>query len=82
MKVRPYQKRDAKDLIALIRALARYEKLDPPTDAAAKRLAIDYVWIDQDDGPSGRDAVLRLTARPDLFTVVFRRADVAILQVR
>ncbi len=56
----------------------------PPEEAhaAARRLAIDYLWLDQDDGPSGRDAVLRLTARPDLFSVVFRRADVAILQVR
>ena len=56
----------------------------PPEEAhaAARRLAIDYLWIDQDDGPSGRDAVLRLTARPELFSLVFRRAEVAILQVR
>jgi len=56
----------------------------PPEEAhaAARRLAINYLWLDQDDGPSGRDAVLRLTGRPDLFSVVFRRAEVAILQVR
>ena len=41
MKIRPYQKRDAKDLTALIRALAKYEKLAPPSPAAAKRLIAD-----------------------------------------
>jgi hypothetical protein len=56
----------------------------PPEEAhaTARRLGIDYIWIDQDDGPSGRDAVLRLTGRTDLFSVVFRRAEVAILQTR
>ena len=41
MKIRPYDKRDAKDLTALIRALAAYEKLPPPTAAAARRLIAD-----------------------------------------
>jgi len=41
MKIRPYQKRDAKDLTALIRALAKYEKLKPPSPAAARRLIAD-----------------------------------------
>jgi hypothetical protein len=56
----------------------------PPEEAhaAAKRLGVNYFWLDQDDGSSGRDAILRLTGRADLFSLVFRRAEVAILQVR
>ncbi|MBI3854524.1 MAG: GNAT family N-acetyltransferase, partial [Planctomycetes bacterium] len=41
MRIRPYEKRDAQALIALIRALAAYEKLKPPSPAAAKRLIAD-----------------------------------------
>lgn len=41
MRIRPYEKRDAKALITLVRALATYEKLTPPSAAAAKRLIAD-----------------------------------------
>ena len=41
MKIRPYRKSDAKDLASLVRALARYEKLTPPSPAATRRLARD-----------------------------------------
>jgi GNAT superfamily N-acetyltransferase len=41
MKIRPYRKRDAKALTSLIRALAKYEKLTPPSPAAEKRLLAD-----------------------------------------
>ena len=41
MRIRPYEKHDAKALIALIRALAAYERLTPPSPAAAKRLIAD-----------------------------------------
>lgn len=41
MKIRPYGKRDAARLLHLIRALATYEKLKPPSAAAARRLIAD-----------------------------------------
>jgi GNAT superfamily N-acetyltransferase len=41
MKIRPYGKRDAKALVALVRALAHYEKLTPLTPSAARRLTAD-----------------------------------------
>ncbi len=41
MIVRPYRRSDAKDLVALIRALARYEKLPPLSPSGARRLAVD-----------------------------------------
>ena len=55
-----------------------------PEDAntAARTLAIDLLWIDQDDGPAGAAAVGRLTTRPDLFAPVFRRGDVTVLRVQ
>jgi GNAT superfamily N-acetyltransferase len=40
-KIRPYRRSDARNLMRLIRALARYEKLRPPTPAAARRLLGD-----------------------------------------
>ena len=77
MKIRPYRKRDAKDLLALIRALARYEKLDPPTDAAAKRLIADigrriHVLMAEVDGHCVGYAIYLFTyssfrARPSLY---------------
>ena len=77
MKIRPYRKRDAKDLVALIRALARYEKLAPPTSAAAKRLIADIgrrirVLIAEVDGKSVGYAIYLFTyssfrARPSLY---------------
>lgn len=41
MKIRPYERKDAKVLTSLIRALAKYEKLKPPDAAAARRLIGD-----------------------------------------
>ena len=77
MKIRPYEKRDAKDLIALIRALATYEKLKPPSDAAAKRLLADigrriHVLLAEVDGKPVGYAIYLFTyssflARPTLY---------------
>jgi len=41
MKIRPFRKGDAKDFVGLVRALADYEKLKPPSAAASKRLVAD-----------------------------------------
>ncbi|HLY09351.1 MAG TPA: GNAT family N-acetyltransferase [Planctomycetota bacterium] len=41
MRIRPYERRDAKALVGLVRALARYEKLRPLPPAAARRLVGD-----------------------------------------
>jgi GNAT superfamily N-acetyltransferase len=77
MKIRPYQKRDAKDLTALIRALAKYEKLTPPSPAAARRLIADIggrirVMMAEVDGTSVGYAIYLFTyssflARPTLY---------------
>jgi GNAT superfamily N-acetyltransferase len=77
MKIRPYAKRDAKGLTALIRALAVYEKLTPPTPAAAKRLIADIgrrirVLIAEVDGKAVGYAIYLFTyssflARPTLY---------------
>jgi len=41
MRIRPFKRGDAGEFIALVRALAAYEKLRPPTRAAAGRLVAD-----------------------------------------
>lgn len=41
MKIRPYEVRDARALVSLVRALAKYEKLKPLTPTAARRLIGD-----------------------------------------
>lgn len=41
MRIRPYRKSDARHLVDLIRALARFESLKPPSAAAARRLVGD-----------------------------------------
>ncbi len=41
MKIRPYRSSDAKEFVGLVRALAAYEKLEPPTPAACRRLVAD-----------------------------------------
>lgn len=71
------EKRDAKDLISLVRALARYEKLRPPTDAAVKRLIADIgrrirVLLAEVDGQPVGYAIYLFTyssflARPTLY---------------
>ena len=77
MKIRPYEKRDAKNLTALIRALAAYEKLQPPSPAAAKRLIADIgrrirVMMAEVDGKCVGYAIYLFTyssflARPTLY---------------
>jgi GNAT superfamily N-acetyltransferase len=77
MKIRPYGKRDAKDLASLVRALARYEKLTPPSPAATRRLARDVgrrirVLMAEVDGKTVGYAIYLFTyssflARPTLY---------------
>lgn len=77
MKIRPYRPADAKDLVALVRALARYEKLKPLSPAAARRLLGDIgrrirVLIAEVDGKSVGYAIYLFTyssflARPTLY---------------
>ncbi len=77
MKIRPYEKRDAKDLTNLIRALAKYEKLAPPSPAAARRLIADIgrrirVLIAEEAGTPVGYAIYLFTyssflARPTLY---------------
>jgi len=77
MNIRSYEKRDAKALIGLVRALARYEKLTPITPAAARRLIRDIgprirVLIAEVDGKPVGYAIYLFTyssflARPTLY---------------
>ena len=77
MKIRPYEKKDAKSLVSLIRALAKYEKLTPPSTAAARRLIADIgrrirVLIAEIDGRPVGYAISLFTyssflARPTLY---------------
>jgi GNAT superfamily N-acetyltransferase len=77
MKIRPYRKRDAKNLVSLVRELARYEKLKPLTPAAARRLIGDIggrirVLMAEVDGKSVGYAIYLFTyssflARPTLY---------------
>ncbi|HZE96311.1 MAG TPA: GNAT family N-acetyltransferase [Planctomycetota bacterium] len=77
MIVRPYRKSDAKDLVALVRALARYEKLKPLTTSAAKRLTADigrriHVLIAEEEGLAVGYAIYLYSyssflARPTLY---------------
>lgn len=41
IKIRKAKKRDSKDILNLIKELAKFEKLDPPTKQACKRLVKD-----------------------------------------
>jgi GNAT superfamily N-acetyltransferase len=77
MKIRRYEKRDAKDLVRLVRELARYEKLKPLTPAAARRLVGDIgrrirVLMAEVDGTCVGYAIYLFTyssflARPTLY---------------
>jgi GNAT superfamily N-acetyltransferase len=77
MKIRPYRKSDAKDLVRLVRALAAYEKLKRPGDAAMRRLVADIgrrirVAMAEVDGVSVGYAIYLFTyssflARPTLY---------------
>jgi GNAT superfamily N-acetyltransferase len=77
MKIRPYEKRDAKALVSLVRALALYEKLKPIGPAAARRLVGDIgrrirVLMAEVDGKPVGYAIYLFTyssflARPTLY---------------
>lgn len=77
MSIRPYEKRDAKALVSLVRALARYEKMTPIATAAAKRLVHDvgrriHVLMAEIDGEPVGYALYLFTyssflARPTLY---------------
>ena len=67
IKVRKADKTDFDSLIGLVRALADYEKLDPPTDDAQCRLLNDgwpetgearfAAWLAEDHDPVGHSVV-------------------------
>ena len=77
MKVRPYRSSDARDFLRLVRELARYEKLEPPTPAAGRRLVLDigrriHVLMGEVDSRSVGYAIYLFTyssfqARPTLY---------------
>jgi len=77
MKIRPYRKSDARDFLHLVRELARYEKLKPPTPAAGRRMVSDigrriHVLMAEDGGRSVGYAIYLFTyssflARPTLY---------------
>ena len=77
MTIRPFKKSDARDLVSLVRALARYEKLKPLTASAARRLVSDIgrrirVLMAVEDGKAVGYAIYLFTyssflARPTLY---------------
>jgi GNAT superfamily N-acetyltransferase len=77
VEIRPYAQRDARDRTALIRALAEYEELTPPSPAAARRLIADigrriHVLLAEVDGRAVGYAIYLFTyssflARPTLY---------------
>ena len=77
MKIRPFRKSDAKGFVGLVRALAAYEKLKPPTTAAGRRLIADIgkrirVLLGEVDGKVVAYAIYLFTyssflARPTLY---------------
>jgi GNAT superfamily N-acetyltransferase len=77
VKIRPYRKSDAKEFVGLVRALAAYEKLKPPTPAAGRRLVADIgkrirVLLGEVDGRTVAYAIYLFTyssflARPTLY---------------
>jgi GNAT superfamily N-acetyltransferase len=77
VKIRPYEKRDARVLVSLVRALARYEKLKPLPPSAARRLIGDIgrrvrVLMAEVDGMCVGCAIYLFTyssclARPTLY---------------
>ena len=48
----------------------------------ARRLRIDYLWVDDYDRRAYPDGVARLAAAPDYFEPVFRNAEVTIYRVQ
>jgi GNAT superfamily N-acetyltransferase len=77
MKIRPFRRTDARDFLHLVRELARYEKLKPPTPAAGRRMVRDIgrrieVLMAEVDGRSVGYAIYLFTyssflARPTLY---------------
>jgi GNAT superfamily N-acetyltransferase len=77
MRIRRYRKADAGDLVGLIRALAHFENLKPPSRAAARRLVADAgkrfrVLMAEEDGRKVAYAIYFFTystflARPTLY---------------
>ena len=77
MKIRPFRKTDARDFLRLVRELARYEKLKPPTPAAGRRMVGDigrriHVLMAEVDGRRVGYAIYLFTyssflARPTLY---------------
>lgn len=47
----------------------------------ARRLGIQFLWLDGDDAAIRPDPVARFLPRPDLFTPVFRQGEVAVYRV-
>jgi GNAT superfamily N-acetyltransferase len=77
VRIRRYRPGDAKAFVSLVRALARYEKLKPPTPAAARRLVRDVgrrveVFLAEEGGACVGYAIYLFTyssflARPTLY---------------
>lgn len=78
MTIRPFRKSDGPGFTALVRALAKYEKLTPPTAAACRRLVrdagsgrINVLIAESDRRPVGYAIWLptysSFLARPTLF---------------
>ena len=77
MKIRRFRKGDAKEFVGLVRALAAYESLKPPTPAAGRRLVADIgrrirVQLGEVDGKTVAYAIYLFTyssflARPTLY---------------
>jgi GNAT superfamily N-acetyltransferase len=76
-RIRPFEKRDGRALTALIRGLAEYEELPPPTPSAARRLLADigrriHVLLAEVEGEPVGYAIYFFTyssfrARPTLY---------------
>ncbi|HLF95261.1 MAG TPA: GNAT family N-acetyltransferase [Planctomycetota bacterium] len=77
MKIHPFRAGDAKAFVVLVRGLAAYEKLKPPTPAACRRLVADIgrrirVLLCEVDGKKVAYAIYFFTyssflARPTLY---------------
>ena len=65
------------------RVQAIFTDADPGTaHAAARRLGIDYLWVDGAERGAYPEGVARLDASPHYFEPVFRNAEVTIYAVR
>lgn len=77
MNIRPFRRVDAKAFLGLVRALAEYEKLRPPTPAAGRRMVADIgrrirVLLAEVDGKAVGYAIYLFTyssflAKPTLY---------------